>query len=142
VIIGGVPFSLELAVSPAEQSQGLSDRDSLPLRTGMLFPQRREQVPTFWMRRMRFPLDFVWISADCTVGDITEDVPPPASGTPDNNLPIYSPLVEVLYVLELNAGEVSENGLGIGDEVTFRNVDLDTEGCGPEGPTLTAARAT
>ncbi len=141
-IIAGVPFTLELAISPAEQSQGLSDRASLPVGTGMLFPQRREQVPTFWMRRMQFPLDFVWISANCTVGDITEDVPPPASGTPDNNLPIYSPSVEVLFVLELNAGEVSENSLGVGDQVTFRNIDFDAGECGPDGPTPTARRAT
>ena len=139
VIIAGVTFELELALSPAEQAQGLSDRDSLAAGSGMLFPQRRSQVPTFWMRRMRFPLDFAWIGANCTVLDVTEDVPPPAPGTPDNNLPLYSPPVRVLYVLELNAGELSESGLGVGDEVMFRNVDLESGGCGRAAPTPISA---
>jgi uncharacterized membrane protein (UPF0127 family) len=134
-----VPFGLELAISPAEQSQGLSDRESLDAGSGMLFPQQREQVPTFWMRRMRFPLDFVWIGANCTVLDVTEDVPPPTSGTSNNSLPIYSPSVPVLFVLELNAGELSENGLGIGEKVEFKNFELGSSGCRLGSPTLVLA---
>lgn len=56
------------------------------------------------MRRMRFPLDMVWIDADLTVVGVTANVPPSAAGTSDASLPSYSPGTSLQYVLEINAG--------------------------------------
>lgn len=83
----------------------------------MLFVFEDERIPGFTMRRMRFPLDFIWISADRRVVDVTEDVPAPVA--PGDERSGISPGEPVLYVLEVNAGVVSEEGIGVGDDVAF-----------------------
>lgn len=120
VQIDGLAIQAELAQTAGERAQGLSDRDSLAPDAGMLFVFESERQPSFWMRRMRFPLDFLWISAGLRVVDRTEDVPPPAPGTPDAELPRYVPDAAVLYVLEVNAGVIREAGVEIGDTVSFQ----------------------
>ena len=108
-----------MASTPEERGPGLGGRTSMPLDQGMLFIFPSERQPSFWMRGMLFPLDFVWISGDRIVVDITEGVPLPEPGVPDVELPRYRPDQAVLYVLEVNAGVVREAGVQIGDTVTF-----------------------
>ncbi|MCH8192359.1 MAG: DUF192 domain-containing protein [Chloroflexi bacterium] len=129
VTVGGVAFVVEVARTVAEQAAGLSDRDELREGTGMLFPQSRDRIPVFWMRRMRFPLDFLWIAADCTLAEVTPDVPPPDEGTLTTNLPTYSPSVPVRYVLEINAGAAQADGLTPGDPVRFSGRELGDLSC-------------
>ncbi len=119
VRIDGLVIEAEVARTPEERAQGLSGRPALSENAGMLFVFQEERRPAFWMKGMRFPLDFIWISRDRRVVDITRDVPPPEPGTPDNALPLYQPAEPVLYVLEVNAGIVGEMGLRVGDAVTF-----------------------
>ena len=120
-----------------EQRQGLSGRDALAQDAGMLFPQPRDLVPSFWMRGMRISLDFIWISSRCTVAEVTANVPPPAPGTSDSNLPIYSPGSAVRYVLEVSAGAAARAGIAPGAAVRFAwAADL---GClGPAATTVLA----
>ncbi|MDZ4278961.1 MAG: DUF192 domain-containing protein, partial [Dehalococcoidia bacterium] len=99
VTVGPLVIEAELARTPEERSLGLGGRDLLPEDAGMLFVFEQEGQPGFWMRGMRFPLDFIWISADQRVVSLTEDVPPPEPGTPDQALPFYEPDEPVLYVL-------------------------------------------
>ncbi|MCL4360717.1 DUF192 domain-containing protein [Patescibacteria group bacterium] len=108
-------IALLLAVTPSEKDRGLGHRDSLPPDTGMLFPFDRKARYQFWMKGMRFPLDFVWI-ADKKVADITQNVPPPAGSGP---LPVYQPSVPVDQVLELNAGSVARLHIAVGDTVIY-----------------------
>ncbi len=129
---GGAAFIVEVASTLTEQATGLSGRDRLPKGAGMLFPLRVERIPAFWMRGMRFSLDFLWISADCRLLEVTPDVPPAAGGpdAPANTLPIYSPSRPVLFVLEINAGEAAASGLRPGAPVLFTGPDLAGLGCG------------
>ncbi len=119
VRIDGLVIEAEVARTSEERAQGLSGRSALPESAGMLFVFQEERRPGFWMKGMRFPLDFIWISRDRRVVDITRDVPPPEPGTLDGALPLYQPAEPVLYVLEVNAGIVGEAGLRVGDAVTF-----------------------
>jgi uncharacterized membrane protein (UPF0127 family) len=119
VRIGDLTIHAEVANTPAERVPGLGERDSIARDAGMLFVHADERQRTFWMRGMRFALDFVWISADRHVVELTEDVPPPEPGTPDSALPTLRPDVPVQYVLEVNAGVVAEAGIAIGDAVSF-----------------------
>ena len=129
VLLHGVAVPVELALTPEEQRQGLSDRPSLAPGTGMLFVFETEHALTFWMRNMHFPLDMVWIDAGCTVVDISQDVPPPTPGTPNSVLPRYSPDGPARYVLEINAGESGALGLGPGDRVSFAGTISGDYGC-------------
>ncbi len=118
VRIDGLTVRAEMARTPEERGPGLGGRPSMPLEEGMLFIFQSEGQHSFWMRGMLFPLDFVWISSDHTVVDITTDVPA-EPGVPDGELPLYRSDQAVLYVLEVNAGVVREAGVQIGDAVTF-----------------------
>ena len=126
----GAAFSVELAVTSDEQRQGLSDRDSLAPGTGMLFVFAPRRAGSFWMFRMRFPIDIVWISASCTVADITVEAPAPDPDTPTSDLPTYSSSSDAGYVLEINAGKAAEYGIEAGVPVRFANVtNPDGQAC-------------
>ena len=127
-MVGGTGFQVEVASDSDSRSTGLSYRDSLEPDAGMLFLMPGQGVQTFWMKEMRFPLDMVWIGADCQVTGVTRDVPFPAPGTPDSDLPRYSSPEDTLYVLEINAGLAAELGIGAGTEVAF----LDISGACPQ----------
>jgi uncharacterized membrane protein (UPF0127 family) len=119
VRIGRLAVTAELARTPQERGRGLSGRSALPDDAGMLFIFPNEQQLTFWMKDMRFPLDVVWISADRHVVAVTEQIPPPAPGTPDSALLLYSSTAPVLYALEVNGGLVQQLGVHAGDPVAF-----------------------
>ena len=109
MIINNAVVALEVADTPAKRTQGLSGRVSLPQNSGMLFIFDAPHTPSFWMYKMNFALDFVWIR-DSIIVDITENVPPPQPATPDSQLPLYSPNTPADMMLELNAGWVVQNG--------------------------------
>ena len=117
VRIGDAVFQVETARTPEERAQGLSDRPSLADDAGMLFFLGEERVPGFTMRRMQFPLDFIWISKDLRVADVTENVPQPAVA--GEELYGIRPDRPVLYALEVNAGIVRRYGIEVGDEVVL-----------------------
>jgi uncharacterized membrane protein (UPF0127 family) len=122
----GAPIRAELALTPGARTLGLGGRDSLDRGAGMLFVFPRENVEPFWMRGMRFPLDFVWISAGKRVLEVTENIAAPAAGAPDSALQLYRPAQPVRFVLEINAGRVRALGIQVGDAVRFQpevNVD-------------------
>ena len=118
VRIDGLTVRAEIARTPEERGPGLGGRPSMPLDEGMLFIFQSEGQPSFWMRGMLFPLDFIWISSGRTVVDITGDVPI-EPGVAAGESPLYRPDQAVLYVLEVNAGVVRVAGVQIADAVTF-----------------------
>ena len=131
VVIGGVSFEAELAIDPGDRAKGLSGRTGLAPRTGMLFVFEGPVVSTFWMKGMRFPLDFVWIGEDCTVVDITANVPAPDQGTAPADLPRYSPSAPAAYNFEINAGEAVSFALAVGDPVRIYGMTAGVENpCG------------
>ena len=124
--IDGSRFNVEIAATSEERRRGLSGRESLPDSSGMLFVFESTRVPSFWMKDMLIPLDFVWISGECSVVDLHTEVPPPAAGTSSGSLPTYRPGSPVGYVLEINAGRVGALGIEVGDRVTFHDIaELD-----------------
>lgn len=108
--IGDVSFNVEIADSAILQAKGLSGRESLPEKNGMLFIFSSPAKRGFWMPDMHFSLDMIWINGDKVVG-ITENVPPSGFGEPD----IYYPPENVDKVLEIPAGSAKKYALKIGD---------------------------
>jgi len=116
VKINDAVLQVELAITAQEKERGLGGRRSLEANHGMLFVYDHQELYPFWMKNMRFPLDFIWIS-DKTVVDLTASVPPPET----SQLPIYHPKVPVDKILEINAGEAERIGIKTGDKVDFLN---------------------
>ena len=129
VAIGEASWPVELAVTPAERSQGLSGREVLPEGTGMLFVFEGDQHLTFWMPDMNFPLDMVWIDSSCHVVDVTRDAPIPEPGQSLSDLPRFSPSDPARFVLEINAGEFDGMGGSVGEAVRFEGGLQGQHGC-------------
>ncbi len=128
VRIGETTFTVEVAEKLEARTRGLSGRTSLPPGEGMLFIFEDTRIHTFWMKDMMFPLDLVWIGEQCTVENITPNVPPPAPEQADSDLPRFRSPQPVRYVLEINAGEAAAN-IQVGDPVAFAGSLKGRFGC-------------
>lgn len=109
----------EIAVSPLKHAAGLSSRSLLAPNVGMLFIFSSPQKPIFWMKGMKFPLDFIWLR-DNTVVFINENVPVPHH-TFDFN--IIKPNQPIDMVLEVNAGTVQKLEIQLGQKIVINKTD-------------------
>lgn len=128
VTIGAFTWPVELALTGAEQAQGLSGREELAAGSGMLFVWNQESRRSFWMPDMNFPLDLVWLNGECAVVQITAEAPPQAPGQSRADLPRYT-VDGVKYVLEINAGEAARRGINVGDRAQFQGGLAGEYGC-------------
>lgn len=113
--IDGVEILVEVADTPEKREKGLSGRDFLPENQGMLFVFERPDYWGFWMKEMKFPLDFIWIK-DNKVVEITENVKPQDFQPPK----VLQPKTPVGKVLEVNGGFVEKYGIKVDDEVKYK----------------------
>jgi uncharacterized protein len=110
--IGQAEVMVEVADTGEKRSRGLAGRDGLEENRGMWFRFDQPGQYGFWMKGMKFPLDFIWI-ADNKVVEITESVLVDVSESPK----VYQPQQPIDAMLEVNAGWVNRNGVKIGDRV-------------------------
>ena len=125
VTIRGHRWNVTLAITPAEQAQGLGDRNSLGENEGMAFIFPRPEPRTFHMLRCRIPLDVAFIDSDKTVVKVdTMQV----ELDPLNPRYVYVCPTPAQYVLEVNAGQLADAGVAVGDKVSFSaNITLITK---------------
>jgi uncharacterized membrane protein (UPF0127 family) len=117
--VGGQSLMVEVSTSPAQMEQGLSDRVSMDDNQGMLFDFGSvSNTAPFWMKDMKFDLDFIWIAGGKVAG-LTPNAPAPKS--PSEQLPLYLPPEPVNQVLEVNAGWAEKNNISVGDAVSLEN---------------------
>lgn len=122
ITIGSATLQVEVADTKEKRTQGLSGRATPPESGhGMLFdfgvPDANSQNP-FWMKDMHFAIDVIWIN-DGVVAQIDTNLPAPAAGTKDSDLPLYYPDNPIDYVVEVAAGEAENLGIHIGDVVVL-----------------------
>lgn len=116
--IGSLSVKAQVADTASVRKKGLSERDSLPINSGMLFVFDKSGKWGIWMKGMKFPIDIIWIDDGKKIVDIAEDaVPEP--GKKDSALTVYRPRADSKYVLEINAGLSNLNNLRVGDTVNF-----------------------
>lgn len=112
--INNTIIKVDVADDLQEQIQGLSDRERLEKNEGMLFVFDAKQIKSFWMKRMTFPLDIIWIE-DNRIVNIHKNIAPEGD-SPVNH---YNSQFKVNYVLEVNAGFADEQKIKIGDTVQY-----------------------
>jgi uncharacterized membrane protein (UPF0127 family)/heme/copper-type cytochrome/quinol oxidase subunit 4 len=78
---------LEIADTPSEREQGLSDRASMHTDHGMLFVFPRPDRYTFWMPRMNFDLDIIWLNGSRIVDVARLPAPTSSADTPARHTP-------------------------------------------------------
>ena len=105
-------FQVEVARSPAEQSQGLMFRTAMGPNEGMIFPTATPQFRSFWMRNTVMSLDLLFIGADGLVSNIAANATPYS----EDSIPSDGPVVAVL---ELVGGRAAQLGIMPGARVTW-----------------------
>jgi len=116
VTLAGKKLQIEIAKTAAEREKGLSDRRFLCPDCGMLFLFETPGYYGFWMKRMYFDIDIIWIRGDKVV-DITRQARKPEATEFEAPKTIYSPREAVDKVLEVNAGWCEKNSVKIGDKI-------------------------
>ena len=114
ITINNQPVRVEIADEPLERQQGLSNRKKLAENEGMLFIFSDKQIRSFWMKKMNFPLDIIWLD-DNRIINISKNLLPEGE-QPQNK---YSSVLPVNYVLEVNAGFTGQHNIKAGDRVNF-----------------------
>lgn len=112
--IKDIILKVEVADTNTKRNKGLGSRESLASDSGMLFILGGLGNYPFWMKGMKFPLDFIWIR-DNQVVDIMRNIPAPSSGQKDQDLPVYQSKMAVDKILEVNSGTADRLNIKIGD---------------------------
>ncbi len=125
---GGVTrFTVEVADSNSERSQGLMFRESMPASAGMLFVYPNPRRASFWMDNTLIPLDMVFADAAGRVTRIHENA------KPKDRTPIDGG-TGVQFVLEINGGLARRLGIAEGSALRHSSIDPATAAfpCIPE----------
>ena len=107
---GQFEFLVEMAVSPAQRSQGLMFRESLAEDRGMLFDFGQPQRATMWMRNTYVPLDMLFIDMHGQITQIAANTEPLSDAMIASREPVRA-------VLELRGGVSAKLGIKPGDRV-------------------------
>lgn len=110
VKVGQAEIEVEIAATDEERSRGLGGRDSLAEDEGMMFVFDQPGQYGFWMKGMRFALDFIWIRQGKVV-EVSESV------SAEDQTRVYQPKGLIDAMVEVNAGWVKRQGVKVGDEV-------------------------
>jgi uncharacterized membrane protein (UPF0127 family) len=104
-------LNLEVARTPDEHQVGLMFRPTLPTDSGMLFVYDRPATEGYWMHNTYVPLSIAWIGQEGAIVDIQD-----MQALTDD---VHWPAAAYWYALEANQGWFYNNGVGVGQQVTF-----------------------
>jgi uncharacterized membrane protein (UPF0127 family) len=107
LVAGSHHYELQLATTEAQQELGLGNRPALPSGSGMLFVYSAAAPRCFWMKRMRFAIDMIWLSPRDEVVSVQPDVLP-------KSYPSTYCAVSENFV-ELGAGQARAAGIKVGE---------------------------
>jgi len=113
--IDNATFTVEVASTMLQKTNGLSFRSGLAPGHGMLFLFNAPAIQNFWMKDMNFPIDIIWIGGGKVLGFAQNAAPQP--GVLLWQLTIYSSPDGTDQVLEVPAGTVTEDDIHAGDFV-------------------------
>jgi uncharacterized protein len=105
-------FTVELATSPEQMTQGLMFRQSLAPDAGMLFDYQTPSMATMWMKNTLIPLDMLFVDVKGHIVNIHERAVP-------GSLDVIAAAAPVRAVIELNGGTAARLGIRPGDRVSF-----------------------
>ncbi|MFC3124530.1 DUF192 domain-containing protein [Pseudoroseomonas globiformis] len=103
-------FTVEMALTPDQQTVGLMFRPEVKPDEGMLFDWGRARESTMWMRNTIASLDMLFIAEGGRIHRIAERTVPQSLATVESRGPVRA-------TLELAAGTAERLGLRVGDRV-------------------------
>ena len=108
-------IDIEIADDDVQTTQGLMYRRSMKQNRGMLFIFPDEVERSFWMKNTLLSLDIMYLSANKEIVSISENAPPKSEESIGSEVPAK-------YVVEVNAGFVTQYQIKVGDRMTFTRV--------------------
>jgi len=124
VLPSGAVYSVEVARTPEETTQGLMYRESLPERHGMIFTFTDGGAHQFWMKNTMIPLDIIWMDAGGKVMFVSANTPPCKA----DPCPTFGPGTPAPIVLEIAGGLAVKEG--VTRDATIRLVDIEGKRAG------------
>ena len=110
----GLSIKPESAETKFHQQLGMMQREPLPKRRGMMFPQKQEVNSSVYMYNCIAPLDLLFLRNE-TIVDLSVNLPICTLDQPDQ-CPRYESISPFDHWLELRSGMVKKLGLEIGDQ--------------------------
>ena len=111
---------IESAESNFQQSLGMMQREALPKKRGMMFPQSKVQKRSIYMFNCLAPLDILFLNNDRIVSLAAEM--PICTSTDADDCPLYEPSQPFDNWIELRSGSISRFGLSIGSQVDLVSI--------------------
>lgn len=109
-------LTLELALTPKQQEDGLMGRKKLKKHHGMIFIFPSNTIARFWMKDTLIPLDIIFIDQDGRIMKIHERAKP-------RDETFVSSDFQVRAAIELNAGAAKLYKLNVGDLILSPALD-------------------
>jgi len=106
---------LESAESSFQQSLGMMQREALPKRRGMMFPQVKAQIVPIYMFNCLAPLDIIYLN-DGEIVELAAEIPICVSADADE-CPRYESSQPFDNWIELRSGSIRRLGLSVGSQV-------------------------
>jgi hypothetical protein len=106
-------FTVEMALTPDQQTVGLMFRPEVKADEGMIFDWGSARESSMWMRNTLAPLDMLFIAADGRIHRIAERTVPLSLTPIDSRGPVRA-------TLELRAGITETLDIRVGDRVLHR----------------------
>jgi len=116
--IGQNDYRLYVVNSFEDMQKGLARFDRIEKDQGMLFIFETPGRYSFFMKDMKFDIDIIFLNETSQVINIFQNVKKDSYKGPFD-YESYKPDSPAKFVIELNAGEVLQNKLKIGDKVNF-----------------------
>lgn len=112
---GTIHYYVEQALTPEQQRTGLMHRKRLSPKTGMIFLFKPLRIAHMWMKNTLIPLDMVFFDRFGRVVNVHHNAIP-------GDETIISSQRPVAGVLEINAGEASQYGIGLGSTLDLSSL--------------------
>ena len=106
-------FTVEMALTPDQQTVGLMFRTEVKPDEGMIFDWGAPRESSMWMRNTLVPLDMLFIAADGRIHRIAERTVPLSLTPIDSRGPVRA-------TLELQGGITERLDIRVGDRVLHR----------------------
>ena len=110
---GELNYRIEVADTNRLKSIGLMYRLSMPEEQGMLLLNKKPQRMNIWMKNTFMPLDIIYIDRNGYIVKIVENARTESTSVMPSD-------GKVMAVLELNAGQVQQKNIAVGDSVTYQ----------------------
>jgi uncharacterized protein len=116
ISIDGFNVSMAIASTDEQRIRGLSGLEKMNENEGMIFLFDEPSKQGFWMNKMNFPIDIIWLDSNSKVVHIEKELEPCKIFLA---CPVYNPQVDSLYVIELRSGFTDDHSIKNGMIINF-----------------------